>query len=111
MLMLEPILGNNTVEKVLLFIFTYKEGYAKQMSDVFNIPVNGIQQQLLRLEEGGVLVSQKKGNTRIYTFNPRYVFLDELQQMLDKAMKMLPDKEIRKYYRMRTRPRKTGKPL
>lgn len=109
--MLEPILGNNTIEKVLFFISAYKEGYAKQMSDIFSIPVNGIQQQLCRLEEGGVLVSQKKGNTRIYTFSPRYVFLDELQKMLNKAMKMLPEKEINKYYKMRTRPRKTGKPI
>lgn len=109
--MLEPILGNNTIEKVLFFIFTYREGYAKRMSDTFKIPINGIQQQLYRLEEGGVLVSQKKGNTRIYTFNPRYAFLDELQKMLSKAMKMLPNGEIKKYYRKRTRPRKAGKPL
>jgi len=109
--MLEPILGNITIEKVLCFIFTYKEGYAKQMSDAFSIPVNGIQQQLCRLEEGGVLVSQKKGNIRIFTFNPGYAFLPELQKMLEKAMKMLPEKEIKKYYRKRTRPRKTGKPL
>lgn len=108
--MLEPILGNNTIEKVLLFLITYKEGYAKQMSDIFNIPVNGIQQQLYRLEEGGVLVSQKKGNTRIFTFNPSYAFLEELKKLLDRAMKMLPEKEIKKYYRKRTRPRKTGKP-
>ena len=108
--MLEPILGNITIEKVLFFVLTYKEGYAKQMSDVFSIPVNGIQQQLYRLEEGGVLVSQKKGNTRIFTFNPRYAFLEELQRMLDKAMKILTKKEVKKYYRMRTRSRKTGKP-
>ncbi len=109
--MLEPILGNTTIEKVLFFISVYKEGYAKQMADTFNISVNGIQQQLNRLEEGGVLVSQKKGNTRIFLFNPRYIFIDELKNLLNKAMKLLPEKEVKKYYRKRTRPRKTGKPL
>ena len=109
--MLEVLFGNNTMEKVLLFIYTYNEGYGNKISMTFNIPLLSVQKQLKRLEEGGVLVSQKKGKTRIYTFNPRYVFLDELQQMLGKAMKMLPSKEIQKYYRMRTRPRKTGKPL
>ncbi len=109
--MLEPIFGNSTIEKVLFFMFTYKDGYAKQMSDVFCIFINGIQQQLSRLEEGGVLVSQKKGNTRIYTFNPSYAFLEELQKLLEKALKMLPEKEIKKYYRNRTRPRKSGKLL
>lgn len=109
--MLEPILGNPTIEKVLLFISVYNEGYAKRMADTFNIPVNGIQQQLSRLEEGGVLVSQKKGNTRIFMFNPRYVFLEELNSLLKKALKMITKEETKKYYRQRTRPRKTGKPI
>ena len=108
--MLEPLLGNATIEKVLFFIFTFEEGYAKQMADNFDISVNGIQQQLARLEEGGVLVSQKKGNTRIFTFNPSYAFLDELKALLDKAKGMLPEEKIEKYYIKRRRPRKSGKP-
>ncbi len=108
--MLETILGNSTIERILFFIAVYKEGYAKQMADTFSISLNGVQQQLNRLEEGGVLVSQKKGNTRIFTFNPRYIFLDELKNLLNKALKLLPEKEKKKYYRNRTRPRKTGKP-
>ena len=109
--MLEVIFGNNTAEKVLLYINTYREGYAAGMSKIFNIPLNMVQKQLRRFEEGGILVSQLKGNTRIFTFNPRYIFLDELKNFLNKAMKLLPEKEIKKYYRRRTRPRKTGKPL
>ena len=109
--MIEVIFGNNTAEKVLLYINTYREGYAAGMSNLYNIPLNMVQKQLRRFEEGGVLVSQKKGNTRIFIFNPRYIFLDELKGLLNKAMKLLPENEIKKYYRKRTRPRKTGKPL
>ena len=109
--MLEALFGNSTIEKVLLYINVYGDGYGNKISKSFNISLISVQKQLFRLEEGGVLVSQKKGNTRIFTFNPRYVFLGELQQLLNKAIKMLPEKEIKKYYRMRTRPRKTGKPL
>ncbi len=108
--MLEPILGNETVEKVLLFLSVYGEGYGSQMSKTFAIPIRGIQQQLERLENGGVVVSQKKGRTRIYQFNPRYVFLDELKALLEKTLKVLPEEEIKKYYRKRTRPRRKGKP-
>jgi hypothetical protein len=96
---------------VLFFLLTYGEGYAKQMSDTFGISINGIQQQLRKLEEGGVLVSQLKGKTRIFTFNPNYAFLSELKNLLSKAMKMIPVKDVELYYRKRTRPRKTGKPL
>lgn len=108
--MLEPILGNSTVEKILLFISVYGEGYATRMSNIFRIPLNGIQQQLKRLEEGGVLVSQLKGKTRIYKFNPRYLFLRELKNILEKALELLPRDEVKKYYRQRTRPRRKGKP-
>ena len=108
--MLEPVLGNSTVEKILLFLSVYGEGYGTKMSDTFKIPLNGIQQQLKRLEDGGVLVSQLKGRTRIYKFNPRYFFLNELKTLLEKSLRVLPGSELKKYYRQRTRPRRKGKP-
>ncbi|MFH1453605.1 MAG: winged helix-turn-helix domain-containing protein [Armatimonadota bacterium] len=110
-MMLEYILGNATKEKILFFLYTYKEGYAKGIADLFEIPVNAVQQQLKRLEEGAVVVSQLKGKTRVYQFNPRFPFLKELEALLEKAMIFLPSKEIDRYYRKRTRPRRAGKPL
>lgn len=108
--MLEALFGNATVEKVLYCISVYGEGYAKQMAELFDMPVNGIQQQLKRLEDGGVLVSRLKGKTRLYEFNPRYPFLEELRLLLDRAIQLLPESDIDKYYRKRTRPRRKGKP-
>lgn len=108
--MLETLLGNRTIEKTLLYIFTYSEGYATKISQLFSIPLNGVQQQLQRLENGGVLVSQMKGKTRLYMFNPRYVFLDELKGILKKAMQVLSSSELKLYFRERTRPRRKGKP-
>lgn len=109
--MLESLFGNITKEKILFFLYTYDTGYAKGMADLFNIPVNGIQQQLKRLEEGGIVVSQLLGKTRVYQFNPRYPFLKELKFFLEKAFLFLSKKEIARYYKRRTRPRRAGKPL
>lgn len=109
--MLESILGNITKEKILLFLYTYETGYAKGMADLFGISVNGIQQQLKRLEGGGVIVSRLQGKTRVYQFNPRYSFLKELKELLEKAFLFLPPKEVERYYMKRTRPRRAGKPL
>jgi len=107
--MLEVILGNKTAEKVLFYVSVYGEGYAKKMADTFEVSLNGIQMQLKRLEDGGVIVSQLKGKTRIYQFNPNYAFLKELKAILIKAMGFLPEKTLNKYYRNRTRPRRKGK--
>jgi predicted ArsR family transcriptional regulator len=109
--MLEPVLGNSTIEKILFALESYGQVYPLELSKMFDIPVNGIQQQMDRLENGGVVVSSMVGRTRLYQFNPRYPFLKELKALIQRAMEFLSEKEIQKYYRRRTRPRKKGKPL
>jgi predicted ArsR family transcriptional regulator len=108
--MLESLLGNSTIEKILFTLESFNQTYPTGLSKIFNIPVNGIQQQLERLENGGVVVSIMTGRTRLYQFNPRYPFLKELRALIKKAMEFLPEKEIQMYYKRRTRPRKKGKP-
>lgn len=109
--MLESLFGNRTVEKVLFFIERYGNGYAKDIADTFAVSVNGIQRQLRRLEEGGILASRLYGQVRIYQFNPRYPFQNELRTFLKKAINYLPQDQIDKYYMRRTRPRRQGKYL
>ncbi len=110
-LMLEALFGNTVIEKILFYLQVYQNGYPRGMSKTFTIPINGIRQQLKRLEDGGIIVGFNKGRTRLYQFNPRYLFLPELKPLLQKAIDVLPQNEIKKYYRLRTRPRRTGKPL
>jgi len=109
--MLEALFGNITVEKILFFLNTYGEGYPLRMAKTFDVPVNRIQQQLKRLEEGSIVVSRLAGRVRLYTFNPRYPFLNELRAFISKAFEFLPEDQKEKYYRQRTRPRRAGKPL
>jgi len=109
--MLEPVLINSTIEKILLALESYGQAYPSELSKIFDIPVNGIQQQMDRLENGGVIVSSMVGRTRLYKFNPRYPFLKELRALIQRAMEFLSEKEMQKYYRRRTRPRKKGKQL
>jgi len=70
-----------------------------------------IQNQFEKLELGGVLYSRLVGRTRLYTFNPRFVFLEELKQMLDKALSFYPEEERERLQVTRRRPRRKGKPL
>ena len=109
--MLESIFGNATVEKVLLYLQNYDEGYASEIATTFSISLSVVQKQLRRLEDGGVIVSQPKGRTRLFLWNPRYPFRKELQTLLEKSFDFMPENEIKKYYRKRQRPRRTGKPL
>ena len=109
--MLEPILGSLSCERVMIFILSRKEGYAREIARFFNTSLNPIQKQLEKLEVGGVLVSRKAGRTLLYSFNPRYPFLKELKSLLEKALSFYSNEEREKLVMSRRRPRRHGKPL
>lgn len=109
--MLAPLLGSKGSEKVLIFIAARGEGYAREISQFFDMDISTIQNQLDKLELGGILASTTKGRTRLYTFNPRYAFLKELKLLLEKALLFYPEDEREKLVMDRRRPRRRGKPL
>jgi len=109
--MIEALVGNSTAEKILLYITNYQEGYISGIAETFHISKSQVRKQLLRLESGSILVARNKGSLRIYTFNPRCFYKNELENLLKKILSQIPRDEIEKYYRQRQRPRRTGKPL
>jgi hypothetical protein len=109
--MFDSLFGNSTADRVLLFLARFREGYPRQIAKNFEIPINMVQKQLEKFERAGILSSRLKGHTRLYTFNPRYPFKDELLNLLNKAFEFMPEKELDLYYVKRTRPRRKGKPL
>ncbi len=109
--MLEALFGTINREKVLLYIFAREEGYPREVAKFFETDLRAIQNQFEKLENGGVLYSRLVGNTRLYVFNPRYPFLDELKSMLEKALSFYPESERNRMVLERRRPRRKGKPL
>ncbi len=108
--MLEPLLGSVSAEYVLVFLQARNEGYATEIARFFGANLYAVQKQLDRLEAGGVLVSRKVGRTRVYTFNPRYPFLEELKALLNKALTFYPEETRERLLFNRRRPRRRGKP-
>lgn len=109
--MLTPLLGSESSERVLIFLLTRENGYAREIAQFFDANLYAIQKQLDKLEAGSVLVSKTVGRTRLYQFNPRYPFLEELKSLLEKALSFYPE-EVREELMMnRRRPRGRGKPL
>jgi DNA-binding transcriptional ArsR family regulator len=109
--MLEGVFGNATAERVLLYLEQYGRGYAQAIADTFgDVSLSMVQRQLQRLERAGLLVSLLEGRTRVYVWNPRYPFLDEVRRLLGKALRSLPADERRRYFAQRRRPRRAGKP-
>lgn len=109
--MIEVLLGSKNAERVLLYILTREEGYAREIANFYNTDLKPIQMQLDKFEKGGILVSRSIGRTRPYEFNPRYPFLNELKSLLEKALTFYPAKEQEELQMNRRRPRAKGKTL
>jgi DNA-binding IclR family transcriptional regulator len=109
--MLETLFGGATAEKVLLYLASYGEGYAKEIADRFSIPFSMVQKQLMKFEAAGLLASQLKGRTRVYVWSPRFPLKDETLALLQRALEFLPSGERQRYFQAgRRRPRRPGKP-
>lgn len=106
---LEAIFGNRSAVQVLLFLEAYGSGHASRIATTYEVPVMAIQRQLRRLETDGVLLSHTVGRTRVFEFNMRIPTIRNLRQFLSAELEQLPEADIKKYYRQRQRPRRTGK--
>lgn len=109
--MLEALFGTVNREKVLVYLLAKEEAYPREVAKFFTTDLRSIQNQFAKLEAGGVVFSRLVGNTRLYAFNPRYPFLDELKKLLEKALVFYPEEERLKLIMGRRRPRRKGKPL
>ena len=90
--MIEVLFGSKNAERVLIYIHTRQEGYAREIARFYNTDLKSIQNQLDKMEAGGVLVRREVGRTRPYTFNPGYSLLTELKGLLEKAFSFYPMK-------------------
>lgn len=108
--MLAPLLNSENKERVLIFLYAREQGYATEIARFFDTDLYGIQNQLDKLEAGGILVSRKVGRTRVYAFNPRYAFIDELKVLLDRALAFYAVDLREKLMMNRRRPKMRGKP-
>jgi len=109
--MVEAIVGSTSAERVLAFITAREQGYAAEIAKAFDTDLSPVQKQLERMERDGLLINQKVGRTRIYSYNPRYPFVAEVRALMDKALSLYPDNMQEQLLYDRRRPRKKDKPL
>jgi ArsR family transcriptional regulator, lead/cadmium/zinc/bismuth-responsive transcriptional repressor len=64
------LVGNETRLKILYLIRAEQRVCVCDMSDILGISVSAISQQLRKLKDGGLLKSQKEGQTIFYEIHP-----------------------------------------
>lgn len=109
--MIEAITSSTNAERVLLFITARESGYAGEIAKAFSTNISPIQKQLDRMERDGLLINEKVGRTRVYSYNPRYPFVPEVRALMNKVLELYPDGMKEELLYNRRRPRKKDKPL
>ncbi len=109
--MLKALFGTVSRELTLQYLLTFKEGYAREIARYLKLSLPSIQNQLKHFENEGLLLSRMTGRTKVYFFNPRYAFLDELAALLEKAKEYYKPELKEKFEMQRKRPRRPEKPL
>jgi hypothetical protein len=78
---------------LLLHVYHYGEIHASAIAQDYRMAVNPVKGQLDRFERSGILVSKEAGRARIYSFNPKSVFLAPVKVFLKIVHDTIPLKE------------------
>lgn len=59
--------------------------YVRELTRMINEEINAVRRELDRLMECGLIKSEQRGNRLYYSLNKRYLFFQELQQIVAKS--------------------------
>ncbi|MBC7419796.1 MAG: winged helix-turn-helix transcriptional regulator [Bdellovibrio sp.] len=107
--MLEELFGSQTTAKCLIYLAAMENGYPLEISKIFKISNTQVTRTLNKLEQADVLVGQKMGRTRVYSFNESWFLNKELKVLLNKVISNMPLSDQEKYFMRRKSPRKKNK--
>jgi DNA-binding transcriptional ArsR family regulator len=109
--MYELLFGNAVAARSLMYLVNYGQGHINGVAKTFGLSPSQVERQLKKLEGAGILVSSMLGNVRVFQINPRLAIKKELIALMEKILLQLPEAETNRYFRQRTRPRRSGKAL
>lgn len=81
-MLLEALFGSRTRARVLLNLHESEESWPRRIAREVGVDVNAVQSQLVRLQSGGVVISERRGRRRMYRLNPGYPLHTELRALL-----------------------------
>jgi len=104
------IFGSLMRDRILTLLATQGSSHLRELARIYGVTVPLVQRTLAQLEIDGLVVARAYGRTRRVELNPRWFAIIELRQLLAAvaiAKPSLYDPGIT----VRSRPRRSGKPL
>ena len=110
-MLLSELFGSKTAEGVFLYLFHNKEAHARIIAQDLNMGFSQVERQLKKYEKIDLLLSKQVGKTRVYLFNKKYTFHDQIMSMIEKVYRSIPQNERKKMFLSRHKPRRSDKPV
>jgi DNA-binding MarR family transcriptional regulator len=102
--------GSRTRTRTLLALTLRGESYGREIARLLGVSLSVVQKAIRSLELDGLIVGRSVGRTRVFSLNPGYFARRELRD-LARRLAEHDDALMRALGALRTRPRRTGKPL
>ena len=86
------------------------ESYPREIARLLGVSLSVVQKAMRSLELDGLIAGRSVGRTRVYSLNPGYFAAVEVRNLARRLAEV--DADLRRAVgALRTRPRRTGKPL
>jgi len=102
--------GSRTRTRLLLALALRGESYPREIARLLEVSLSAVQKAIRSLELDGLIAGRSVGRTRVYELNPGYFAAREISSLARRLTEVDPDLR-RAVGELRTRPRRTGKPL
>jgi len=106
----QSLFGTESATRLLLLIYALKSSYASQLANITGYGVTTVKNQILNLEDDGIISIQTVGRQRMISLNPQFYARKELDQLLESMIQNSPE-ILQSAAKIRSRPRKTGKEI
>ena len=84
--MVLSFLSNQSIERILLFLFVNVEGYGSQISSCIQSSLTPIQQALAKLEDHKIILSTLRKNKRMYSLNSTHPLFHRIRSSTQKNL-------------------------
>jgi DNA-binding MarR family transcriptional regulator len=94
--MLDIFITSRVRRKIIVIYAKYPDfkTHVRGLAKLIKEDAGNIQRELRRLEKAGFLVSERQGNTKVYSTNKQFPIFKELQSIVLKSQKTAQKKRV-----------------
>jgi DNA-binding MarR family transcriptional regulator len=94
--MLDIFITSRVRRKIIVIYAKYPDfkTHVRGLAKLIKEDAGNIQRELKRLEKAGFLISERQGNTKVYSTNKQFPIFRELQSIVLKSQRSNPQKRV-----------------